>query len=224
MNYDSLIGQLKPDQSGTINSGGNTRTESSWTETFIRSIPKLLVWIIAIGISAPVLMKATVTKISKDHLTCSIQWDSVQRNHEQKFSDLCEKNLTTVKHHSNFITETHGTEWFEAKLESCLDKNTIKNDTCLDKNYIKNDTWQVCMDTKMSTFQRYYWSGSRSSQASAFRHHGKIIEYRKRPVKPFILSVLCYLYWPHWFHIPDFFDISGHRILQLNLKICVFWM
>ena len=102
----------------------------SWTETFIRSIPKLLVWIIAIGISAPVLMKATVTKISKDHLTCSVQWDSVQRNHEQKFSELCEKNLTTVKHHSNFITETHGTEWFEAKLESCLDKNMIKNHTC----------------------------------------------------------------------------------------------
>ena len=49
-----MIELKTPDQSGTINSGGMTKTKSSWTEILIRSIPKLLVWIIAIGISGHV--------------------------------------------------------------------------------------------------------------------------------------------------------------------------
>ena len=51
----SLIGQksTKIDKSGSMNSGGNNTRQSSCTEIFIRSIPKILVWIIAISISGP---------------------------------------------------------------------------------------------------------------------------------------------------------------------------
>merc|ERR1712131_340304 len=148
--------------SGTINSGGMTKTKSSWTEILIRSIPKLLVWIIAIGISAPVLIKARVTHISNDHLTCSVQWDlansTKSKEHEQRFSDLCDKKLTTVRHHSDFIKQTHGTKWFETKLETCLDK-VIENTSFGNSSFEPQDKlWRVCRDTKMSNSQRYYWS------------------------------------------------------------------
>ena len=44
----------KIDESGPINGGGNNQTKSSYTEIFMRSIPTLLVWFIAIGISGHV--------------------------------------------------------------------------------------------------------------------------------------------------------------------------
>ena len=97
------------------------KTKSTCTEIFISAFPKLLVWVIAIGISgskiqyyddsynmihisdsfwimqeAPVLMKAKVTHVSDDHYTCSIQWYSVEsaNSTESKTQDRSE-NLKT---------------------------------------------------------------------------------------------------------------------------------
>ena len=46
--WQILIYVLK---SGPTNGGGNNQTKSSCTEIFMRSYPKLLIWIIAIDIS-----------------------------------------------------------------------------------------------------------------------------------------------------------------------------
>ena len=100
------------------------------------------------------------TAISQYRYEYFVKW---LKEHEERFSDLCDKKLTTVRHHSDFIKQTHGTKWFETKLETCLDK-VIVNTSFGNSSFEPQDKlWRVCRDTKMSNSQRYYWSGERSS-------------------------------------------------------------